>query len=89
MTASIIGLLAVLIPFAIWLYKRKAAKSDDPHEQNTVRREAIAKQLFTRDGPSINGSLADDLERLRSLSRDKQRPPSDTANDRTAIHSKL
>ena len=72
MTTAILGILAALIPFAIWLWKRAAAKHDDPAEQNENHRETIAKEILRNDETAANRSLDDDLDRLRSLQSDRR-----------------
>ena len=43
MTAAILAILAAIIPFGIWLLKRKAARDDSPEAKRDEIHEAIAK----------------------------------------------
>ena len=75
MTASIIAILAALIPFGIWLWKRKAAKDDSPE----AKRDEIHKAIADGDADTVN-RLLDDL-RLHPPSNnptDTSRPGRDT-----------
>jgi len=72
MTTAILGILAALIPFAIWLWKRAAAKHDDPAQQHENHREQIAKEIVRNDEASANRSLDADLDKLRSLQSDRR-----------------
>ena len=72
MTATILTLLATLVPFAIWLWKRHAAKTDDPTQQHELHREQIAKEIIHDDEAAANRSLDDDLDKLRSLQSDRR-----------------
>ena len=67
MTAAILTILAALIPFGIWLYRRRAAENDDPQAQHEKHREQIAKEILRNDEASANRSLDDDLDRLSIL----------------------
>ena len=70
MTTAIVGILAALIPFAIWLWKRHAATQDDPWQQHEKHQEAIAKEIIHNDEAAANQSLDADLDKLRSLQSD-------------------
>ena len=79
MTTAILGILAALIPFVIWLWKRHDAKTDDPWQQHENHREQIAKEIIHNDETSANRSLDADLDKLRSLQGDRRgqdSPPS-------------
>jgi len=78
MTASIITILAALIPFAIWLYKRRAAVNDDPWEQHEKHREQIAKEIIHNDEAAANRSLDEDLDRLQSLEKHTTTPANES-----------
>ena len=69
MTTAILTILAALIPFGIWLYRRRAAENDDPQEQHEKHRAQIAKEIIRNDEASANRSLDDDLDRLHSLEK--------------------
>ena len=72
MTTAILTILAALIPFAIWLWKRAAAEHDDPLQKHENHREQIAKEIVRNDEASANRSLDDDLDKLRSLQGDRR-----------------
>lgn len=72
MTTAILGILAALVPFAIWLYKRHAATQVDPQQQHENHREEIAKEIVRNDESSANRSLDADLDKLRSLQSDRR-----------------
>lgn len=86
MTASILGLLAVIIPFAIWLWKRKAAKKDDPNEQTEVMREQMAKAILTKDIKHVNVLLDDKLNRLHDLQNNPSRQGGSADGSGKTIH---
>lgn len=70
MTVAILSLLGALVPFAIWLWKRQAARQDSPVEQHR-------EELKQADRPVTNPTVAlsdslDELERLERL-----HPPAD------------
>jgi hypothetical protein len=67
MTTAILGILAALIPFAIWLWKRHAATEDDPWQQHENHRETIAKEIIHNDEAAANQSLDADLDKLYVL----------------------
>lgn len=65
---GIITILAALIPFGIWLWKRSAAKADDPKTQNANRYEQIDQDIAKGDGTAagVHGAAdLDDLDRLQ------------------------
>ena len=67
MTAAILSLLAALIPFGIWLWKRRAAKRDDPIQQHRDACKEIQKPV----APVADTHLADELDELERLQRAK------------------
>ena len=69
-----VAILAAVIPFGIWLWRRRIQKHDDPKTKNQKRREQIAREIVHNDERGANRSLDDDLNRLRSLQGDKRRP---------------
>lgn len=77
MTAAIIAIIAAVVPFAIWLWKRRAEKADDPQQQHRKRYEQIEKDIARRDstGSTLHGG--DDLDALDRLrrARDQRRGP--------------
>jgi len=58
-TLAILSLLGALVPFGIWLWKRRAAKQDSPVEQN---REAYKQAEREQAGPNV--ALSDSLDEL-------------------------
>lgn len=76
MTAAILSLLAALIPFVIWLWKRKAAKNEDPIQQHREKYEQIEKPVRNLGDDALAREL-DDLERLRTA-RGGERAVGDT-----------
>jgi type VI protein secretion system component VasK len=75
MTAAILAILAALVPFLIWLWKRRDAREDNPQTQHDQKREQIAREIARSDEAGANRSLDDDLERLRNLQSNQRRPP--------------
>jgi hypothetical protein len=67
MITSILAILAALVPFVIWLWKRHARQEEDPYEQHLEHREQLAREIIQRDEALANRSLDDDLDRLRAL----------------------
>ena len=67
MTVAIISLLAALIPFVIWLVKRKAAQTDDPVAQHAERNVRIEEQLLSGDSNVLTAGADDDLAELDRL----------------------
>jgi hypothetical protein len=87
--AAILGILAALTPVFVTAWKKHQAKKEDPINQLAEQKEQNAKDLITRSPERINTRLDDDLNELQSLQGDQQRPGSDPADHRTAVHSKL
>ena len=54
MTLAILGLLGALVPFGIWLWKRRAARQEDPREQH---RQAYDQADHPQSKPNVE--LAD------------------------------
>jgi hypothetical protein len=63
---AILVILAALVPFAIWLFKRHAAVEADPVEQQVDRVDVYEREVIQDDEAGANVSLAADLERLRA-----------------------
>lgn len=75
MTAAIIAIIAAVVPFVIWLWKRRAAQADDPQQQHRERYAQIEKDIARRDsaGSTLHGGDdLDELDRLRHA-RDQRR----------------
>jgi hypothetical protein len=86
MTASILAILAVLVPFVIWLWKRRDAKEDDPENQRQTRQAAIAREIVRNDETGANLSLDADLDKLRSLQGHSRGQDGPAPQDGPAIH---
>lgn len=67
---GILTILAALIPFVIWLWKRRAARKDDPRTQHEERLTQIDRAIAKSDGDSVNRQLDDSLQRLRDSEGD-------------------
>ncbi len=68
MTLAIIGLLTALIPLVMWWLKRRAAKKENPINQNRERQQTIARDIATGTSDDLTlhaGADLDELERLR------------------------
>jgi hypothetical protein len=65
MATSILAVLAALVPFLIWLWKRKAAKNDDPKEQAQNRINALHNEIASDDEESSRLRVAGLLDRVR------------------------
>jgi hypothetical protein len=61
-TAAILGLLSVVVPFLIWVYKRHEAKQDDPVFQKEKKDEELEKAIATNDVDAINVFVHDKLQ---------------------------
>ena len=73
MTTAILGLLAIVLPLAVWLIRRAINKHDDPTEDQRRRYEEIDRQIAQSDQRGTNESVTDDLRRLRALRGDPGR----------------
>ncbi len=73
MSASIIAILAALVPLFVWLIRRHISHEEDPYTQHAEKREALAKEIITDDETAANRSLDADLDRLRTLQSDRGR----------------
>ena len=65
MTASIIAILAAVVPFAIWLWRRKVAKDINPIEEY---RKAVNENntiIVKGDTDALNIKLESELNKLR------------------------
>ncbi|MDB6017669.1 MAG: hypothetical protein JWR19_2158 [Pedosphaera sp.] len=71
MTIAILGIIAALVPFIIWLVRRQAAKKDDPITQNEKRTEQIDKDIAKGDGVQAGVNGANDLDELDRLQNGK------------------
>ncbi len=67
MTAAILTLLGTLAGFGVWLWKRHAAKQDNPLEQHRRKYEEI--HHGPDRGPDV--CLSDELDELDRLQRAK------------------
>ena len=76
-TIAILTLLTAIVPFAIWLYRKNADAAVDPAEQNRKRYEKIDEDIATGNSQAATantGADLDELERLRALQSNQQRP---------------
>ena len=75
MALSILGIIAALIPFVIWLWKRRAAKADDPLTKLQNRYEKIDSQIVSPKSPEQTAKMSaagvDDLDALERMSGPK------------------
>lgn len=67
MMTSILALLAALIPFGIWLYKKRAAQKTDPIEKHRERTSQIDSAIAERDSAAAGADSARDLDELERL----------------------
>lgn len=65
MATSILSLLAVLIPFIIWLIRRRMAANDDPYTVKEKEDSGFAQAVAKGDETSVNVSLDDTLKWLQ------------------------
>jgi len=61
-TAAILGLLSVVVPFLIWVYKRREARDEDPVLQKAKKDEELEKAIATNDVDAINVFVHDRLQ---------------------------
>ena len=61
-TATILGLLSVVVPFIIWVYKRHEAKEEDPVLQKAKTDEKLEKAIANNDVDAINEFVHDKLQ---------------------------
>lgn len=76
MALAILGIVGTVLPFVIWLIKRKATNADTPEAIATKHREEIARNLIKRDSVADAVRLND---LLRSLPGRTKRPGSSDA----------
>ena len=69
MTASILAILAALVPFGIWLWRRKVARDSSPEEKRDEIHKAIAKS----DADTVNILLDDALRNPDGRLPDKRK----------------
>ena len=74
MTTTILGILAALIPFGIWLYKRRAERKADPEQQRIERHETANKDLVDRDAETASAHGLADLDALERLQNRPDHP---------------
>ena len=72
MAASILAILAAVVPLLVWLFRRHFAHEDDAYTKHTQRREAIAREIIRNDETAANRSLDADLDKLRTLQSDRR-----------------
>lgn len=64
---GVITILAALIPFAIWLWKRHAAVQDDPKTQQAKRYEIIDSDIAKAQSGAATVHASADLDELERL----------------------
>jgi hypothetical protein len=72
MATGILALLAALVPFVIWLIKRRVAVVDDPKTQHEKRYEKIDEGIAAtirdpRSALRVSADASDDLDELERL----------------------
>src|ERR1051326_7907231 len=77
MIAAILALLAALVPLAVWWIKRRAAKTDDPLQQNRERYAQADADIARGDGVQAGVHGAADLDELDRLQTPKRRGQGD------------
>jgi Flp pilus assembly protein TadB len=82
MITSILTILAALVPFVIWLWKKRDQQQSDPDENFKRRSEQIAREIVQRDPAAANRALDDDLERLHTLQSHQRGAGSPPSADR-------
>lgn len=60
--AAILTILAAVVPFFIWLYKKKAAEAEDPVKQEKDSNEKLDKAIADGDTDTINEFMHDKLQ---------------------------
>lgn len=68
-TAAIFGILGVLVPFVIWLIKRRVERESDPLENHRERYAKIDKDILAKDSTAHASADLDELERLQKSRR--------------------
>ena len=66
MTAAILAILAALVPFVVWLERRRIEAESSPEEKQRDRIDAYEREIIENDERGANISLDDELERLRA-----------------------
>ena len=61
-TAAIMSILVAVVPFLIWLYKRRVAKQEDPVIQQKKQDEKLDKAIADNDVDTINEFIHDKLQ---------------------------
>ena len=64
---GIITILTALVPFAIWLWKRRDAVKDDPKTQQAKRYEVIDKDIASPNSATASIHASSDLDELDRL----------------------
>ena len=78
MTLAILGLLATIIPFVIWLWQKGIVAADDPLVQHKNRYDQIEKDIAAgRSNPAASSDDLDTLDRLRIAAGDTSGPSRD------------
>lgn len=80
MTASILAILAAVVPFAIWLWRRRVARSEIPEINHKVRYETINRDIISGASKRATEHATDDLERLERMLDGKSDPSGPTGS---------
>lgn len=67
MTASIIAIIAAIVPFVIWLWRRKVAAKESPENNHVKRYETIDRDIISGASKRATSHATDDLEHLERL----------------------
>jgi hypothetical protein len=78
MISAALAILAALIPFLVWLWRRRDAKQDDPKTENAKRYEQIDQDIAKGDSNTAtlhSSSALDELDRLQNSGADRSSGP--------------
>lgn len=83
MTASILTILAALIPFLIWLWKRRVAREDSPEEKQREWMRQAEREIASDDAGSASVRVNDALAELRMRRAARDSSGSGSATDKS------
>jgi hypothetical protein len=66
---GIVSLITIVLSIAFWAWKRRAARKDDPTEQNREGYKQVDSEIARRDGAKATADLHTDLDELDRLER--------------------
>lgn len=67
MTAAILGILSALIPFVIWIIRRRAEAKDDPQKQHERAYREIDSDIAIGNSGRASAHASDSLDELDRL----------------------